>query len=185
VTSCYRTSLQNLPGALTFSTVSTGFVTFIMVLTVPFPVVYQAATEAGWTSSQIGSWFFAVLATGALMQLVLTLGYRQPLAAGVSTVATAFLVRALPTVTVEEAVGAYILSGILFLLLGITGVFGRYLDAIPQEVVMGMLAGALLRFETDVFQEVVKAPLLVGPAVVAWLVASRLGADSSLRSRQR
>ena len=28
---------------------------------------------------------------------------RQPLAAGVSTVATAFLVRALPTVTVEEA----------------------------------------------------------------------------------
>jgi len=174
VTTSYRASLQQLPGALTFSTVSTGLVTFIMVLTIPFPVVYQAATEAGWTAGQIGSWFFAVLATGALMQLVLTLGYRQPLAAGVSTVATAFLVRALPTVTVEEAVGAYVLCGALFVVLGVTGVFGRYLDAIPQAVVMGMLAGALLRFETDIFQEVVKAPAVVGPAVVAWLVASRL-----------
>jgi len=169
----YRGSLQSLPTALTFSTISTGFVTFIMVLAVPFPVVFQAATEAGWSSSQIGSWFFAVLATGGLMQLMLTLGYQQPLAAGVSTVATAFLVRALPTVTIEEAVGAYVLCGVIFVALGVTGVVGRYLDAIPQEVVMGMLAGALLRFETDVFQDVVKAPLLAGPAVLAWLLASR------------
>jgi len=169
----YRGSLQSLPTALTFSTISTGFVTFIMVLAVPFPVVFQAATEAGWSSSQIGSWFFAVLATGGLMQLVLTLGYQQPLAAGVSTVATAFLVRALPTVTIEEAVGAYVLCGVIFVALGVTGVVGRYLNAIPQEVVMGMLAGALLRFETDVFQDVVKAPLLAGPAVLAWLLASR------------
>jgi len=169
----YRGSLQSLPTALTFSTISTGFVTFIMVLAVPFPVVYQAATEAGWSSSQIGSWFFAVLATGGLMQLVLTLGYQQPLAAGVSTVATAFLIRALPTVTIEEAVGAYVLCGLIFVVLGLTGIVGRYLDAIPQEVVMGMLAGALLRFETDVFQDVVKAPMLVGPAVLAWLLASR------------
>ena len=169
----YRGSLQSLPTALTFSTISTGLVTFIMVLAVPFPVVFQAATEAGWSSSQIGSWFFAVLATGGLMQLMLTLGYQQPLAAGVSTVATAFLVRALPTVTIEEAVGAYVLCGVIFVALGVTGVVGRYLDAIPQEVVMGMLAGALLRFETDVFQDVVKAPLLAGPAVLAWLLASR------------
>ena len=174
MTTGYRASLRDLRQALTFSTVSTGLVTFIMVLTVPFPVVYQAATEAGWTSAQIGSWFFAVLATGALMQLGLTLGYRQPLAAGVSTVATAFLVRALPTVTVEEAVGAYVLCGVLLVVLGLTGVFGRYLAAIPQAVVMGMLAGALLRFETDVFHEVVKAPAVVGPAVVAWLAAWRL-----------
>lgn len=174
MSTCYRESLASLPRALTFSTISTGIVTFIMVLTVPFPVVYQAATEAGWTTAQTGSWFFAVLATGALMQLALTIGYRQPLAVGVSTVATAFLVHALPGVTLEEAVGAYVLCGALFVLLGATGVFGRYLDAIPQEIVMGMLAGALLRFETDVFQEVVKAPIVVGPAVAAWLVFSRL-----------
>ncbi len=31
---------------------------------------------------------------------------------------------------------------------------------------MGMLAGALLRFETDVFQELVAAPLVVGLAVI-------------------
>ncbi len=171
---CYRESLYNLSQAITFSTVSTGMVTFIMVLTVPFPVVYQAASEAGWSSAQTGSWFFAVLAAGGLMQLALALGYRQPMAAGVSTVATAFLVRALPTVTVEEAVGAYLVCGALFIVLAVTGAFGRYLNAIPQEIVMGMLAGALLRFETDVFQEVVRAPLLVGPAVAAWLVSSRL-----------
>src|SRR5688572_1708859 len=105
MSTCYREGLAGLPHALTFSTISTGIVTFIMVLTVPFPVVYQAATGAGWTTAQTGSWFFAVLATGALMQLALTIGYRQPLAVGVSTVATAFLVHALPGMTVEEAVG--------------------------------------------------------------------------------
>jgi len=171
---CYGESLRSVAPALTFSTLSTGLVTFIMVLTVPFPVVYQAAAEAGWTSAQTGSWFFAVLAAGGIMQLALTLGYRQPMAAGVSTVATAFLVRALPAVSVQEAVGAYLLCGVLFVVLAFTGVFGRYLDAVPQEIVMGMLAGALLRFETDVFQEIAKAPLLVGPAVAAWLVSTRL-----------
>jgi benzoate membrane transport protein len=171
---CYRQSLRNLGEAITLSTISTGLVTFIMVLTVPFPVLYQAASEAGWNSAQTGSWVFAVLATGGVMQLLLALGYRQPLAAGVSTVATAFLVRALPSVSPQEAVAAYLLCGAFFVVLAFTGAFGRYLNAIPQEIVMGMLAGALLRFETDVFQEVVRTPLLVGPPVAAWLLSSRL-----------
>lgn len=62
---CYRASPASLQSALTLSTASTGLVTFVMVLTVPFPVVYQAATEAGWNTTQIGSWFFGALATGS------------------------------------------------------------------------------------------------------------------------
>ena len=170
----YRESLRCLSQAFTLSTVSTGLVTFIVLLTVPFPVLYQAASEAGWSSAQTGSWFFAVLAMGGIMQLALALGYRQPIAAGASTVANAFLVRALPSVSLGEAVAAYLLCGAFFIVLAFTGAFGRYLNAVPQEIVMGMLAGALLRFETDAFQEVVRAPLLVGPAVAAWLVSSRL-----------
>jgi len=169
----YRVRVRELPAALTFSTVSTGIVTFIMVLTVPAPVIYQAATQAGWTPAQIGSWFFAVLAGGALMQLVLILGYRQPIAAGASTLATAFLAHALPGVSLEEAVGAYVLCGALIALLAFTGVAQRLLDAIPQAIVMGMLAGALLRFEIGALQEIVLAPSLVIPIVAAWLVASR------------
>ncbi len=173
----YRTSLSNLPCALTLSTLGTSVVTFTLTLTVPSLVIYQAATAAGWSMRQTGSWFFAIFVAGGLMQLVLALGYRQPIGAGVSTVATAFLVHALPGVSPEEAVGAYLLCGGLMIALAWSGILDQLMRAIPQEIVFGMLAGALLRFETGIMPELTHAPLHIGAIIAAWLLAHRLWRD--------
>ncbi len=164
-------TLRDLPRAFTFSTVLTGLVLYIMTLTAPSLLLYQAATEAGWTAAQTQSWLFAVFLTGGFMQLLLSLGYRQPIATGLSALTTAFLVKTLPGFTFEEAVGAYLLCGALLTVLAYTGLFTRMMNAIPQAIVMGMLAGALLRFETDVVQEMMLTPWLALPIIVAWLAA--------------
>jgi len=70
-------------------------------------------------------------------------------------------------------VGAYVLSALLITLLALTGWFERLLRLIPTPIVMAMLAGILLRFATQILHELVRDPLLVGGAVLAYVLAQR------------
>ena len=169
----FSESLRDLPRALTLSTFSAGLVTYTILLTVPTLIIFQAATEAGFSKDQTGSWFFAVFAVGGIMTLVMSLAFRQPIACGISTIITAFLVQALPGFSIHEAVGAYLVHGLLIVVLSLTRGYSRLIEAIPHQVVMGAVAGALLRFGTGVFGEFARDPALVAPIVGAWLVTRR------------
>lgn len=166
-------SVRALPRALTPGTLTTGLVTFTMMLTVPTLVIFQAATEAGFSNVQTGSWLFSLLAVGGLMTLTLSLGYGQPIGGGVSTIVTAFLVQALPGFSMEEAVGAYLIHGLLIVALSFLRQYTWLIQAIPHEIVMGALAGALLRFGSGVFVELAGDPALVAPILAAWLLLAR------------
>lgn len=166
-------SLRTLPKALTPAAFATGLVTFTMMLTVPTLVIFQAAAEAGFSESQTGSWLFSVLAIGGLMTLTLSLAYGQPIAGGVSTIVAAFLVQALPGFSIQQAVGAYLIHGALMVALSFMRQYSRLIQAIPPEVVMGALAGALLRFGSGVFVELAADPALVAPILGVWLLLTR------------
>lgn len=166
-------SIRTLPDALTPATFGAGLVTFTMMLTVPTLVIFQAATEAGFSNSQTGSWLFSLLAVGGLMTLTLSLAYGQPIGGGVSTIVTAFLVQALPGFSMEQAVGAYLIHGLLIVALSFMRQYARLIQAIPHEIVMGALAGALLRFGSGVFVELARDPALVAPILAAWLLLAR------------
>ncbi|MEE8433608.1 MAG: benzoate/H(+) symporter BenE family transporter, partial [bacterium] len=166
-------TLRTLPAALTPTAFGTGLVTFTMMLTIPTLVIFQAATEAGFSDSQTGSWLFSVFAAGGLMTLTLSLAYGQPIAGGVSTIVAAFLVQALPGFSIQQAVGAYLIHGLLVVVLSFMRQYARLIQAIPAEIVMGALAGALLRFGSGVFVELARDPALVAPILAAWLLLAR------------
>jgi benzoate membrane transport protein len=168
-----RSSLRDLPRALTHSALGTGLVTYTMVLTIPSVLVFQAGQSAGLSDAQTGSWLAATFAAGGLMTLLLSLLYRQPIVAGVSAVGAAFLAQALRGFTPGQAAGAYLLQGALIVLIVPTGLYPRLVRAIPTEVVLGMLVGVLLRFATGLFAELAATPVLAVPIVAVWLVAWR------------
>ena len=170
----FLASLRLLPRAITPSTFSAGFVAAVMGVTGPTLLVFQAAVGAGFSKEEIGSWFFGIFVGGGLMTLVLALAYRQPMTAAYSIAGSALLVQVLPGFSLNEAVGAYLISGALILLLGLSGLFERIMRVVPAEIVLGMLAGVLLRFVVGLFPDFVAQPLLIGATLLAFFLAHRL-----------
>jgi benzoate membrane transport protein len=91
-----------------------------------------------------------------------------------SIAGAALLVQTLPRFGLHAAVGAYLIAGALITALALSGGFERLLRLVPLEIVLGMLAGVLLRFGADIFPQLVKAPLLVGLTLLAFGLAHRL-----------
>ncbi|MDP9487478.1 MAG: benzoate/H(+) symporter BenE family transporter [Actinomycetota bacterium] len=155
------------------STLGAGFVAFLLGATGPALLVYQAATNAGYPSGVIDSWFFAIYVGGGLLSLLLAYLYREPICGAFPIAGSALLVTVLAEYSLSEAVGAFLLSGVLVALLGLSGLFDSAMERIPNEVIMGALAGILLHFGVEVFAALPGQPLLVGAMVAAYLVAFR------------
>jgi len=166
-------SLRDLPRALTLSTGAAGLVAALLGVTGPTLLVYQAAVDSHFSIGQISSWFFAIFALSGVFSLWLALAYRQPICGAYSIAGSALLLQTLPAFGLAQAVGAYLLAGAMITVLGLTGWFGRVMRIFPPGIILAMLTGVLLHFAVGVFRELVAEPLLVGPTVLAYVVAYR------------
>lgn len=166
-------SVRDLPRAVTLSSASAALVAALLGVTGPTLLVYQAAVDTGFTSGQISSWFFAIFGLSGAFSAVLALAYRQPICGAYSIAGAALLVQTLPQFGLEQAVGAYVMQAALILLLAVTGWFERIMRLVPAPIIMGMLAGILLRFATEIFTGFMADPWLVGLTVVAYVLAQR------------
>lgn len=155
------------------STLGAGFVATLLGITGPAILVYQAGANAGYPEAVINSWFFAIFVGGGLLSLLLAVLYREPICGAYPIAGSALLVTALVGYSPSEAVGAFLVSGVLVTAIGFFGLFEAIMDRVPNEVIMGALAGILIDFGIQVFGSLPSQPLLVGSMVVAYLLGSR------------
>lgn len=141
-----------------------------------FILVFQAAKVAGLSPELTASWVWSVSIGVGLTGLFLSLRYREPIITAWSTPAAAFLVTALATTPYAEAVGAYMISALAFVLLGLSGYFEKVIRLIPPGIASGLLAGILLQFGIGAFGGASVEPLLVGLLIVAYVVLKRFSA---------
>lgn len=171
-----RGAFRNVRDSLRYAGVSTagaGFVAFLLGATGPALLVYQAATNAGYPTEIINSWFFAIYVGGGLLSLLLAYLYREPICGAFPIAGSALLVTVLAGYSLPEAVGAFLVSGVLVALIGFSGLFDSIMERVPNEVIMGALAGILLHFGVEVFAAVPGQPLLVGSMIATYLVGFR------------
>ncbi len=91
-----------------------------------------------------------------------------------STPGAALLTSALADYPYAEAIGAFVVAGVLMAVVGATGLFGRILDRIPPAIVAAMLAGILFPFALAAFAALSAAPEIVAPVLVAFVLAKRI-----------
>jgi benzoate membrane transport protein len=103
-----------------------------------------------------------------------SLRYRAPVVTAWSTPGAALLVTSAASLSIEEATGAFIVSGALIALAGFSGGFERVIGRIPVPLASGMLAGVLLRFGLAVFVAMSTRFALVLAMFAAYLLARRL-----------
>lgn len=150
-----------------------GFVAVLVGFTSSVVIVFEAAAALGATPAQLTSWMWALGLGMGVTSAGLSLWYRQPVLTAWSTPGAALLVTAGAGRSMEEAVGAFMVCGLLITLAGITGAFRRAMDRIPQALAAALLAGVLARFAFDAFLSLRTEFTLVFSMLLAYLAGRR------------
>jgi len=158
------------------SAATAGFVAVLVGFTGSVAIVFQAALSLGATPAEVSSWIWALGLGMGLTTLVISLWLKAPVLIAWCTPGAALLAAAGAggAFGMADAVGAFIVSGALITLCGVTGWFERVMDRIPQSIAAALLAGVLARFAIDAFLALQSAFGLVLLMLAAYLLAQRL-----------
>ncbi|RAP78537.1 benzoate/H(+) symporter BenE family transporter [Paenibacillus montanisoli] len=126
--------------------ITAGFMSALLACTGGAILLVKAADEAGLAKSELVSWFASAYIIGGLLNLLLTLKYKIPFAGAHSITATAFLGTTALGLSFPELAGAFIMSGMIILLAGCSGLFAKAMNRIPKHLIDALLAGMLLSY---------------------------------------
>jgi benzoate membrane transport protein len=124
-------------------------VAFIFAATAPVAIVLAVGTRGGLGPDDLASWLFGSFFLNGLISIWFCWRYRQPLVFFWSIPGTVLVGPALGHLTFPEVIGAFLATGVLMLVLGLSGWVRRAMEAVPMPIVMGMVAGVFLRFGLD------------------------------------
>lgn len=162
--------LKHLPP----STLIAGVLTIAVGYTGPFLIIVHAAQQAGLSAAELASWLWAVSIGSGVVGLWLSWRWKMPIITAWSTPGAALLLAALPTVSYQEAVGGYVIAGLLVWLIGISGAFDALMKRFPPALAAALLAGILFRFVAELVPAVREHAALVLPMALMFFVGRRL-----------
>jgi len=164
--------LQQVIRDFSVPAVVAGFVAVLVGFTSSVVIVFAAAQALGATPAQAASWIWALGLGMGVTTIGLSWWYRQPVLTAWSTPGAA-LIAGTSGVAMGEAMGAFVICGVLIVVAGATRVFERVMDRIPQAIAAALLAGVLARFGLDAVGAVTTSPLLVLMMALAFLLGRR------------
>ncbi|MBG0763682.1 MAG: benzoate/H(+) symporter BenE family transporter [Tissierellales bacterium] len=170
----FKKGLRDFPKDLTTKTITAGVVAAIFGCTGPALIVIQAATDGGLTEVQTISWLFSIYFFGGLLSIILALRYKMPIVGAYSIPAAAMMVTVIQQFSIYEAAGAYLISGIIVLLLGLSGIIGKTMKWIPLPIVMAMIAGAMIKFGVNIIANSVNSPIIGMSALIGFLILPKI-----------
>lgn len=132
-------------------------------------LVLSAAAAVGATAEQTASWVLAICLAKAAGSALLSVWARVPVVLAWSTPGAA-LIAATSGISMAEAVGAFVLAGVLVALTGLIRPLGRLVAMIPDGIAAGMLAGVLLPFCLKGAGAAQALPAIIFPMVAVFLL---------------
>ena len=158
---------------IAISHISAGFTAVLVGYTSSIVIVIQAAIQAGANSAQISS---SLLALGLVMG-VTSIGfswrYRTPILTAWSTPGAAMLIGIVGDFSLNQVIGAYLVSAALITISGMIKPITRGLSAIPVALSAAMLAAILLPFCVKAFVPLAKEPAVFCLLFVSFMVAKQ------------
>ena len=133
---------------LSWSTFTAGFVAVLVGFTSSIAIVFQAAQAFGATQEMLASWVWAISIGMGLTTAIPSLIVRKPVMVAWSTPGAAVLASAglAGGFSMGQAVGAFMASAALIVLIGASGWFEALTKRIPLSIASALLAGVLARF---------------------------------------
>jgi len=147
-----------------------ALVAFLFASSAPVAIILSAGIRGGLTEADLASWIFAAFAVNGILTVLMSAVFRQPLAFFWTIPGTVLVGAALQTLGFAEVIGAYLLTGGLLLVLGLTGWVKQIMDRLPMPIVMGMVAGVFVQFGLDWIRAFESDLFLVAAMTVTFFV---------------
>ena len=151
-----------------------GLIGLVFAATGPVAVILAVGAQGGLSQLELASWVFGAFFLNGVLTVVACWLYRQPLAFFWTIPGTVLVGPALTHLTWPQVVGAFFATGLLVLLLGLSGWVRRTMAVTPMPIVMAMVAGIFLRFGIDLVHSLRDDVLIAAPMVVTFLLLSAL-----------
>jgi len=151
-----------------------GLVAFVFAASGPLAIILSVGSAAAVPEELIASWVFGSFAVNGVLTMLMSWRFRMPLAFFWTIPGMVLVGEALKRLPFSDIVGAYVLSAVLMLVLGLSGWIGRIMRAIPLPIVMGMVAGVFLRFGTDLIRALRDDGWIAAPMVLVFIGLSAL-----------
>lgn len=151
---------------------SNALIAFLFAASAPVAIIIGVGLKGGLTESQIASWIFGGFAINGLLTILMSTIYRQPLAFFWTISGSVLVGPALVHATFPEVIGAFLGTGILLLILGLTGAVKKIMAMLPMPIIMAMVAGVFLSFGLDWIKAMGEEPWIAVTMTAAFILLS-------------
>jgi benzoate membrane transport protein len=149
-----------------------GLIGFIFAASGPVAVILAVGSRGGLSQAELASWVFGAFFINGWLILAASTLYRQPLVFFWTIPGTVLVGPALVHLPWAEVLGAFMATGVLMLLIGLSGWMRRAMSLVPMPIVMAMVAGVFLRFGTDLVGALADDVAIALPMLAAFLLLS-------------
>lgn len=132
-------------------------------------IIIAAADAVGATQIQTASWVTAICLAMAFETAWLSWLTKMPVISAWSTPGAA-LIAASSGFTIGEAVGAFLVTGVLLVLTGLIKPLTQLISRIPASVASAMLAGIVVTFAINAVKTIPSDPWLILPLIAAFFL---------------
>src|SRR5690554_1803611 len=101
---------------LSLSAVVAGFIATVISYAGPLVIIFQVAQAADLPHEVLSSWVWAISIGSGVLGIALSLRYKVPVIVAWNAPGSALLITLLPGMSLNEAVGAYLVSSAIILL---------------------------------------------------------------------
>lgn len=165
-------SLSDLRRDIGPTYVANAVIALVFAATGPLAVILASSSAGNLSPAQLSSWIFAVFFLNGLLTVVASVAYRQPLGFFWTIPGTVVVGTSLRHLPWSDVLGAFIVTAVLILLLGLTGWVGKVMRLLPMPIVMAMVAGVFLSFGLGLVDSIQSAPWVALPMVLTFVALS-------------
>ena len=151
-----------------FSIISSAATAVVVGFASTILLIMQAAQAVGATPSQQASWAAALCFGMVITTFYLSWAHKMPIITAWSTPGAALIATSASGISYENALGAFVVAGLLMALTALLKPLARAIAQIPAPIAAAMLAGVLLKYTLGVPAAALSLPLFVFPLIVAF-----------------
>ena len=152
-----------------------GLIAFIFAASGPVAIILTMGSRGGLDQTQLSSWIFGAFFINSILSIGFCVLYRKPMVFFWTIPGTVLVGAALNHLSFSEIVGAFIATGALMLILGISGWVRRAMNVVPMPIVMAMVAGVFLQFGLDLVFAVRDGFSIAAPMCAMFVLLSVVG----------
>jgi benzoate membrane transport protein len=145
---------------------------WVFSITGPMLILLSVAEQGKLPTATIVSWITIGYLVSGITSWILSLRYRQPLTAAITIPGMVLVGTALSHTTFPEVIGAYLVTGVLLILIALSGKIKTVMDWFPLPIAMAMVAGVFLPFGLNIIMAWAKDPWLSIPTTLIFLAIS-------------